>query len=452
MTMPIESESAARAAKKKLGEGSRGHTFAPETTTRLKAFMAARHSTIILRYLALAVWLASCGTLPVGIEPTATPDTDAGSPISPVNRASPDPTPIPHNVPATTIATPELTFVRYSSETAGFAVDYPAGWQVTVQSCMEPERTACTAIRLQSDWHAYDSQSFARYAFIVERLPTTANTISEAVESGLRPIVFPFRDQITQSPTTIGGEMAVQLTALPDGTRQIWVLHSGQEYRLILSPDEGLDGPPGSSVLYAFQAFQRTLTFLPATADVPLPTTIAPPSTPSTTTEDCQFAWFFSSQPQQGCPREPPLQSYAVAQSFERGTMIWVHQLSRYFILSKAILFEGDVRKRLDYIHDPLDIIRDTSGEVIPPAGLYAPESGFGLVWRGDVSQSAGYREVLGWALAPEFGYDTMHQCDDARPSGGRNWNFCYLRGPGGEVIVLHPLGGWYRLGERQAF
>ncbi len=74
-------------------------------------------------------------------------------------------------------------------------------------------------------------------------------------------------------------------------------------------------------------------------------------------------------------------------------------------LLSNTILFEGDARKRLDYVHDPLDIIRDTSAEIIPPAGLYVPVSGFGLIWRGDVSQSAGYREVLGWALAPEFGY-----------------------------------------------
>jgi hypothetical protein len=129
--------------------------------------------------------------------------------------------------------------------------------------------------------------------------------------------------------------------------------------------------------------------------------------------------------------------------------MIWVKQLGRYFLLSNTILFEGDARKRLDYVHDPLDIIRDTSAEIISPAGLYVPVSGFGLIWRGDVSQSAGYREVLGWALAPEFGYDTMYQCDDARPSGGYNWNFCYLRGPGGEVSVLHPQGGWYLLGER---
>ena len=69
--------------------------------------------------------------------------------------------------------------------------------------------------------------------------------------------------------------------------------------------------------------------------------------------------------------------------------------------------------------------------------------SGFGLVWRGDVAQSPGFHQQLGWALAPEFGYDAILQCDDAVPSGGRSWQTCYLKGPGGEVIMLHPLGGW---------
>jgi hypothetical protein len=72
----------------------------------------------------------------------------------------------------------------------------------------------------------------------------------------------------------------------------------------------------------------------------------------------------------------------------------------------------------------------------------------FGLVWRGDVSNSPGYRETLGWALAPEFGYEAIFQCDDALPSGGRSWQTCYLKGPDDEIIVFHPLGGWYLLSE----
>jgi len=170
----------------------------------------------------------------------------------------------------------------------------------------------------------------------------------------------------------------------------------------------------------------------------------------------CPLTWFFSDEPQAGiCPTEP-VESAAAAQRFERGTMIWLQQPGRYYVLEDALLHEQDVRKQLGVIQDPLEVVRDTSSGVIPPEGLYAPVSGFGLLWRGDVAgiaaragDSTGYREALGWALVPEFTYDAILQCDDALPSGGRSWQTCYLKGPGDEIIVLHPLGGWYRLGER---
>jgi hypothetical protein len=163
----------------------------------------------------------------------------------------------------------------------------------------------------------------------------------------------------------------------------------------------------------------------------------------------CRTTWFFSEEPQAGvCPVDP-VYSYAAAQYFEHGTMIWIEQLGRYLILEDRLLVEGEARKQVNYIHDPLDIVQDTSAQVQPPEGFLAPISGFGLVWRGDVSGSPGYQGSLGWALAPEFGYQAIFQCDDARPTGGRSWQFCHLLGPDGAIIVLHPLGGWYLLGEQ---
>ena len=164
----------------------------------------------------------------------------------------------------------------------------------------------------------------------------------------------------------------------------------------------------------------------------------------------CQTTWFFTDLPQAGiCPVEP-VRSYAAVQRFERGTMIWIEQTGRYIILDETPLYEQEETKQVHYVQDPLDIAQDTSAQVSPPEGFYAPESGFGLVWRGDVSGSAGHRETLGWALAPEVGYDTIYQCDDALPSGGRSWQTCYLLGPDDEVIVLPPLGGWYLLDEQE--
>jgi hypothetical protein len=173
--------------------------------------------------------------------------------------------------------------------------------------------------------------------------------------------------------------------------------------------------------------------------------TLAPETTATAQTSvalKCDRTWFFSDAPQAGiCPREP-LRSYAAAQHFERGLMIWMEEPGRYYILEEARQ-EGTDRKMVQVIQDPLQIVRDSSQGIKAPQGYHVPVSGFGLVWRGDVQQSPGYRQRLGWALEPEFGYEAILQCDDARPSGGRSWQTCALRGPDGEVILLHPLGGW---------
>jgi hypothetical protein len=162
----------------------------------------------------------------------------------------------------------------------------------------------------------------------------------------------------------------------------------------------------------------------------------------------CDRTWFFSDAPQAGiCPREP-IRSYAAAQHFERGLMIWMEEPGWYYILEEERQ-QGTDRNRVDIIEDPLQVVRETSQEVEAPPGFHAPMSGFGLVWRGDVEGSPGYRQRLGWALEPEFGYEATLQCDDARPSGGRSWQTCVLQGPDGEVIVLHPLGGWELRSER---
>ena len=158
----------------------------------------------------------------------------------------------------------------------------------------------------------------------------------------------------------------------------------------------------------------------------------------------CERTWFFSDELQAGiCPREP-VETYAAIQRFQRGTMVWLQEPGRYVILEEPPTGEEDTQGRVSYVSDPLDIVADTSADVAAPEGLYAPVSGFGLLWRGDVRDVPGYREELGWALAPEFGYDATLQCDDALPSGGRSWQTCYLEGPEGEAYVLDPLDRWY--------
>ncbi len=158
----------------------------------------------------------------------------------------------------------------------------------------------------------------------------------------------------------------------------------------------------------------------------------------------CRQRWFFSNETQAGvCPLDP-IHSHAAAQHLEHGSMIWLKEAGRYFILEDRNVAPGDIRRPLTTLSDPLDIVRNTEGEVMPPAGLVAPTSGFGLIWRGDVSQSSGFRDQLGWAFQPEFGYQATYQCDDATPSGGRVWQTCYLNAPDGQIIALLSTGAWY--------
>jgi hypothetical protein len=70
------------------------------------------------------------------------------------------------------------------------------------------------------------------------------------------------------------------------------------------------------------------------------------------------------------------------------------------------------------------------------PPGLYEPVSGFGLIWRGEVVNSDKVRTGLGWATAPEIGFDTAYQC--AEPPAPHLWT-CFVRDPRGKVLRLRP-------------
>jgi hypothetical protein len=68
----------------------------------------------------------------------------------------------------------------------------------------------------------------------------------------------------------------------------------------------------------------------------------------------------------------------------------------------------------------------------VPPDGLYQPVRAFGKLWR----TSVGLASKLGWALAPERGYEMLVQ-----PFEGGTM----LLGLQGEIYVLLPLWTWER-------
>ncbi|MBN1922454.1 MAG: hypothetical protein JW892_14500 [Anaerolineae bacterium] len=144
----------------------------------------------------------------------------------------------------------------------------------------------------------------------------------------------------------------------------------------------------------------------------------------------CPDTWFFEPAPNE-CPAAPPLYSSGAEQPFEHGLMLWVGEQDAIYIL-----FEDGGTLRWRTVMDQWDEgdpVDDPS--IIPPPGFFQPVRGFGLVWR----EEPGIRDSLGWATAPEQGYETAVQ----RTSRWK-YNDIYIRALDGGVWRLLPEGsGW---------
>lgn len=146
--------------------------------------------------------------------------------------------------------------------------------------------------------------------------------------------------------------------------------------------------------------------------------------------------WFFANPPAR-CPETAPQRSAAAAQVFENGFMVWVEASDTFYVFYEPA--PGEL-PTMEMLMGPVQLKPGASpdnrvGET-PPPGLYEPVSGFGLLWRDELEGLSGVRQRLGWALAPEFAYDTARQC--VTPTLYRGWR-CYLQGPGGKVLEMYP-------------
>jgi hypothetical protein len=155
--------------------------------------------------------------------------------------------------------------------------------------------------------------------------------------------------------------------------------------------------------------------------------------------------WYFDDPPGI-CPEDAPLSSYAAAQSFEHGRMIWVEASDTYYVFLNHDENVSDreqgwsILTSLRIIEGPLALKPGASPDnrvaETPPDGLFEPVSGFGLIWRGEVVGMEDLRRLLGWAVEPEYGFDTIRQCET---SCDTSWD-CYLQGPEGEILHLYWL------------
>lgn len=147
----------------------------------------------------------------------------------------------------------------------------------------------------------------------------------------------------------------------------------------------------------------------------------------------CPDTWFFSPAPDE-CPASPAIDSGGVEEHFEHGAMVWVEEEGLIYVLFddgsspqwKALADEWEPGEPED---DP---------SLTPPAGLFQPVRGFGLVWR----EETGVRDRLGWAIDTEQAFATALQ----RTSRAK-YNDTYIRGLDNKVWKLLPeSSGWERI------
>jgi len=144
----------------------------------------------------------------------------------------------------------------------------------------------------------------------------------------------------------------------------------------------------------------------------------------------CPDVWFFSPAPDE-CPISPPILTDGAEQHFEHGLMLWIKAEDRIYAL-----FDDGLQPAFKVLMDEWDESKPESDpSIVPPAGLYQPVRGFGLVWR----EEPGVRDRLGWAVDEEAGYPTAVQ-----RTSRYKYNVTYIKALDGGVWELGPeLSEW---------
>ena len=133
----------------------------------------------------------------------------------------------------------------------------------------------------------------------------------------------------------------------------------------------------------------------------------------------CSQRWLGPMTGSTACPQEPPLAVFAVWQPFEGGVMLWFSDSREIWVM-----INSDHR---------VQVFADTYGDGEPnpsdeaPADRFTPERGFGKVW----AMLGGAASPLGWAYAPETGFDS------ARQAAGSRAYTTYIQGPGATVYAV---------------
>jgi hypothetical protein len=142
-----------------------------------------------------------------------------------------------------------------------------------------------------------------------------------------------------------------------------------------------------------------------------------------TVTVTCAQPWLGDVGASPACPEEPALTVFAVFQPFERGALLWFGDTRQIYVLT------DDGRLRV-YQDSFVEGMPDPAG--VAPDGLLTPVRGFGRLWE----TLGGETGPLGWATAPEAGFDA------ARQAAGRTSYTTYVQGTDGRVYAFTEIPG----------
>lgn len=310
--------------------------------------------------------------------------------------------------------------------------------------------------------------------------PVLAQTIDAAVETAVSAALPTAIIQVTATP--VGTETAVPLltasltpTPPPSPTPTILPTHTATRRPIqptqlpdphvlsfTASPQETT---PGGSILVSWQAVGETaslcivtywqVTFSCTTVPLqdaitfPLDATLRAPFTLELRVQGngqevtisnyisiiCHASEWFFDVPPVTCPSDTPTTTNAAFEPFERGFMLWLEDSDIIYVFFESpnhpvTMFYGPL-----YLVTPAAPVTDE-----PPDGFYAPTSGFGHIWRGEVPGSENVRDWLGWATEPEYSFTATHQ----QVNYEYNTLF-YLSLPNGRILQVDlTYGNWY--------
>jgi glycine/D-amino acid oxidase-like deaminating enzyme len=137
----------------------------------------------------------------------------------------------------------------------------------------------------------------------------------------------------------------------------------------------------------------------------------------------CAQLWLGDAGAQPACPEEPARTVFAVFQPFERGALLWFSDTRQIYVLTSDGQFRVYQDSFVDGMPDP---------DVVAPDGLLTPVRGFGRLWQ----SLGGARSPLGWAAAPETGFDS------ARQAAGRTSYTTYVQGTDDRVYAFTEIPG----------